>query len=163
MTIGTFAIISVLFVIILGLIIYLYLKSDNDKRDFKHESEMKELEVLFEKNQAEAESVIKEYETYIINFQAYYHNITEIIRISDDKIREIDSKGSFRSDDEIGFFFKNIKEIQDILNGFDFNKPVIKKELQQEPTKDSPILPNGKSNVIVISQEQAEQIAASVK
>ena len=32
------------------------------------------------------------------------------------KLKEIDHKGSFESDDEIGWFFKNIQEIQKILN-----------------------------------------------
>jgi hypothetical protein len=38
--------------------------------------------------------------------------------MSDKKIHEIDVKGSFESDDEVGFFFTNIKMIQDVLNQF---------------------------------------------
>ena len=38
--------------------------------------------------------------------------------ITDKKLKEIDNKGSFESDDKIGFFFKAIKHIQDILNDF---------------------------------------------
>lgn len=40
------------------------------------------------------------------------------INESDIKLNEIDEKGSFKSDDEIGWFFDNIKEIQVELNNF---------------------------------------------
>ena len=34
------------------------------------------------------------------------------------KLKELDHKGSFYADDEIGFFFKAVEEIQDALNEF---------------------------------------------
>ena len=37
-------------------------------------------------------------------------------------LKKIDYKGSFRSDDEVGFFFDQIKKIQDILNDFKLKK-----------------------------------------
>ena len=37
------------------------------------------------------------------------------------KIKEIDSKQIFQSDDEIGWFFKGIKEIQDLINEYNIN------------------------------------------
>jgi hypothetical protein len=36
----------------------------------------------------------------------------------DDALKAIDSKGSFRADDEIGFYFDEIKKLQDHLNKF---------------------------------------------
>jgi hypothetical protein len=33
-------------------------------------------------------------------------------------MKEIDAKGSFKSDDEVGFFFQQIYNIQTILNSF---------------------------------------------
>ena len=38
------------------------------------------------------------------------------------KIKEVDIKGSFKSDDEIGFFFQQIKYLQDQLNNFKINE-----------------------------------------
>ena len=35
---------------------------------------------------------------------------------SNKKIKEIDSKQIFQSDDAIGWFFKGIKEIQELIN-----------------------------------------------
>ena len=33
-------------------------------------------------------------------------------------LKALDQKGSFRADDEIGFFFKSVEEIQEALNEF---------------------------------------------
>jgi hypothetical protein len=57
-------------------------------------------------------------EDILASYLTYLNKISDIIDISDKKINEIDIKGSFKSDDEIGFFFTNIKMIQDVLNQF---------------------------------------------
>ena len=41
---------------------------------------------------------------------------------SDRKVKEIDSKQIFQSDDEIGWFFSGIKEIQELINEYNINK-----------------------------------------
>lgn len=41
---------------------------------------------------------------------------------SDRVIKELDKLGAFRSDDEIGFFFEAVKEIQATLNQYVTNK-----------------------------------------
>jgi uncharacterized membrane protein len=43
---------------------------------------------------------------------------SEMIEQSRARLDEIDDKGFFRADDEIGWFFSQIKEIQDNLNNF---------------------------------------------
>ena len=57
-------------------------------------------------------------EDILASYLTYLNKISDIIEMSDKKIHEIDVKGSFESDDEIGFFFTNIKMIQDVLNQF---------------------------------------------
>ena len=57
-------------------------------------------------------------EDIIVNYLIYLDQISRIIEISDTKIKKLDYRGIFSSDDEIGYFFKSIKEIQDILNKF---------------------------------------------
>jgi len=57
-------------------------------------------------------------EDILASYLTYLNKISDIIDMSDKKIHEIDVKGSFESDDEIGFFFTNIKMIQDVLNQF---------------------------------------------
>jgi hypothetical protein len=57
-------------------------------------------------------------EDILASYLTYLNKMSDIIEVSDKKIHEIDIKGSFQSDDEIGFFFTNIKMIQDVLNQF---------------------------------------------
>ena len=45
-----------------------------------------------------------------------------MIEISDEKVKKADIKESFASDDEIGFFFKTVKDIQKVLNEFQLKK-----------------------------------------
>jgi competence protein ComGF len=63
------------------------------------------------KKQEKAEDVLVEYLTYL-------DKLSRVIEASDKKLKEIDSKETFKSDDEIGFFFKSVQQIQDILNEF---------------------------------------------
>ena len=57
-------------------------------------------------------------EDILIEYLNYLENISKTIEISDRKLKEIDNKGAFKSDDEVGYFFKSIQEIQKILNDF---------------------------------------------
>ena len=58
----------------------------------------------------------------IINTQnEYIQTISTVMTESNKKIKEIDSKQIFQSDDEIGWFFKGIKEIQDLINEYNIN------------------------------------------
>jgi len=65
---------------------------------------------LLKKNEAQ-EDILSSYMTYL-------NKISDIIDFSDKKLKEVDEKGSFKSDDEVGFFFEQIKSLQDILNSF---------------------------------------------
>jgi len=51
----------------------------------------------------------------------YIQTISTIMTESDKKIKEIDSKQIFQSDDEIGWFFNGIKEIQGLINEYNIN------------------------------------------
>jgi hypothetical protein len=57
-------------------------------------------------------------EDILANYMTYLNKISDIIDFSDKKMQEVDAKGSFKSDDEVGFFFEQIKSIQSILNSF---------------------------------------------
>ena len=58
----------------------------------------------------------------IINTQnEYIQTISNLMSESNKKIKEIDSKQIFQSDDEIGWFFKGIKEIQELINEYNIN------------------------------------------
>ena len=57
-------------------------------------------------------------ETIIEEQQILINQISTVIDESDRVLTEIDQRGSFSSDDEIGWFFKAVKEIQAALNQF---------------------------------------------
>ena len=46
---------------------------------------------------------------------------SDAINECDKRIKQIDDKGVFYADDEIGWFFKEIKRIQEALNEFTLN------------------------------------------
>ena len=43
---------------------------------------------------------------------------SEAINACDVRLKQLDQKGSFIADDEIGFFFKEVEKIQEALNEF---------------------------------------------
>ena len=57
-------------------------------------------------------------EKLLINQQQYIDAISIVIEDSNVTIQELDSRGAFEADDEVGTFFRNLKEIQTILNQF---------------------------------------------
>jgi uncharacterized membrane protein YukC len=61
-------------------------------------------------------------EDLIISYEKYVNNLGNILSKASNKLKEIDSKGLFDSDDEIGWFFKYVKDMQEDLNNFNPNK-----------------------------------------
>jgi hypothetical protein len=57
-------------------------------------------------------------EDILIGYMSYLNKVSDIIEMSDKKLKEVDARESFKSDDEVGFFFESIKQIQSILNQF---------------------------------------------
>jgi hypothetical protein len=57
-------------------------------------------------------------EDILIGYMSYLNKVSDIIEMSDKKLKEVDAKESFKSDDEVGFFFESIKQIQSVLNQF---------------------------------------------
>jgi hypothetical protein len=61
-------------------------------------------------------------EDILASYLSYLDRLSRVIEVSDEKLKQIDSRGTFQSDDEIGFFFQQIKGLQDILNEFQLQK-----------------------------------------
>ena len=57
-------------------------------------------------------------EDIILNYDNFIKEYGKQINITQDKLNQIDAKGTFRSDDEIGWFFSQIKRLQDDLSRF---------------------------------------------
>ena len=61
-------------------------------------------------------------EDILAGYLDYLDKISRVIEVSDEKMKNIDARGTFSSDDEVGFFFQQIKGLQDILNDFQLKK-----------------------------------------
>jgi len=61
-------------------------------------------------------------EKVLVEQQQYIDAISIVIEDSANTIQELDNRGAFEADDEVGTFFKNLKEIQTILNQFNNRK-----------------------------------------
>jgi len=57
-------------------------------------------------------------EDILAGYMSYLNKISDTIEMAEKKMMEVDAKGSFKSDDEVGFFFEQIKIIQTALNAF---------------------------------------------
>ena len=53
---------------------------------------------------------INQYENFILKIQ-------QMIEYSTERMKMVDNKGSFEADDEVGLFFKQLKDIQLLLDG----------------------------------------------
>ena len=65
---------------------------------------------LFLKNE-KLDDILNKYEDFITKQ-------SEAIQACDQRLKQVDDRGIFKSDDEIGWFFKEIQSIQDALNEF---------------------------------------------
>ena len=61
-------------------------------------------------------------EDILTGYITYLDQLSRIIEISDGKLKKIDERGIFKSDDEIGFMYEQIKELQRILSNFRVDK-----------------------------------------
>ena len=64
---------------------------------------------------------INQYEDLITQFQ-------QIVTFATEKMKQVDSKGHYESDDETGFFFEQLKQLQLTLDGVFENEPVEEKD-----------------------------------
>ena len=69
---------------------------------------------LLRKNEKQ-EDILTGYITYLDQF-------SRIIEFSDEKMKKIDEREIFKGDDEIGFMYEQIKELQKILSNFRIDK-----------------------------------------
>ena len=71
---------------------------------------------------------INQYEGLFIEFQ-------NIIEFATTKMKQVDAKGHYESDDETGFFFQQLKELQELLNGIFENEETEENSDRAEKTE----------------------------
>ena len=60
-------------------------------------------------------------EDIIISQNVFIEEVSSQIEKSEKRLDEIDEKGVFKSDDEIGWFFNEVKQIQNNISRFKIN------------------------------------------
>jgi hypothetical protein len=71
---------------------------------------------------------INQYESLIIEIQ-------RIIEFATIKMKQVDSSGHYESDDETGFFFQQLKDLQELLNGIFENEEIEENSSGAEKTE----------------------------
>ena len=61
-------------------------------------------------------------EDVLLGYMEYLDKFSRVIEASDEKIKEIDNRGIFENDDEVGFIYKEIKKLQKRLSDFNVRK-----------------------------------------
>ena len=57
-------------------------------------------------------------EDIAVSYRDYIKKLQQHIEFVETKVQKIDEKGTFRGDDEIGWFFQNIKTLQKSISKF---------------------------------------------
>lgn len=63
-------------------------------------------------------------EDILSGYLQYLDTLSRIIELSDEKLNQSSLRDSFENDDEIGFFFNQIKDIQGVLNEFNVKESI---------------------------------------
>lgn len=90
-------------------------KIELEIRDQSHETELTELSELADNKFKELE---KGLQADVELYEKYIENIGNLIKVSKDVIDQVDSRGSYRTDDELETFFEALKSIQLELDKF---------------------------------------------
>lgn len=61
-------------------------------------------------------------EDIVVGYMQYLDKLSRIIEASDTKLKEVDKRGIFEKDDDVGIIFSSILEVQKILNEFNIKK-----------------------------------------
>ena len=71
---------------------------------------------------------ISQYEDLLIEIQ-------NIIEFATTKMKQVDARGHYEADDETGFFFQQLKELQELLNGIFENEETEENSSAEEKEK----------------------------
>ena len=74
---------------------------------------------------------VERYEDVVRDQTGYLQNISNLIGDSKKHLQNLDEKGVFQSDDEVGYFFDNLKKVQDELDRYMLPENYGKEEIEQ--------------------------------
>ena len=64
---------------------------------------------------------VEKIEDVVIRYDRFISEYSKQLDNTDKRLKEIDEKGTFKSDDEIGWFFKQVKKLQNDVSRFKIN------------------------------------------
>jgi len=73
---------------------------------------------------------LEKYEDIAVDQTKYLQNISDLIGKSQKHLNKLDERGVFKSDDEVGYFFKQMQNVQKELNRYMLPQNYGKKEKQ---------------------------------
>lgn len=65
---------------------------------------------------------VEKLEKIVDSQDQYISRFSNTVNYTNKKLEDIDAKGTFQSDDEIGWFFESVKTLQRELNDFNINE-----------------------------------------
>lgn len=104
------------------------LKSAIDVRAEDLEESEKLVKERIDEIQSVYQSAIDDQNASLLLYEKYIKNFDACIQLSDKKLKEIDARGTFETDDEVGIFFTNLKYMQQLLNNFKIDKETLDEE-----------------------------------
>jgi len=66
-------------------------------------------------------SKVEKYEEDILLKDEYLKKMTDLVSSSESRLKTLDMNGAFESDDEVGYFFKSLKEMMFVLSAYSQN------------------------------------------
>jgi len=73
---------------------------------------------------------VEKYEDITVEQANYMTNISNLIKDSQKHLKNLDERGVFQSDDEVGYFFDNLKKVQENLDQYQLSDNYAQKEIQ---------------------------------
>jgi hypothetical protein len=66
----------------------------------------------------QSEDELKRRQDAIISYQDYINGLGSTVEFMTKRIDEVDAKGTFKSDDEVGFFFERLKMLNEMIRPY---------------------------------------------
>ena len=73
---------------------------------------------------------VEKYEDITVEQASYMTNISNLIKDSQKHLKNLDEKGVFQSDDEVGYFFDNLKKVQENFDMYQLSDNYAPKKIQ---------------------------------
>ena len=73
---------------------------------------------------------VEKYEDITVEQADYMNNISNLVKDSQKHLKNLDERGVFQSDDEVGYFFDNLKKVQENFDQYQLSDNYAPKKIQ---------------------------------